>query len=187
VTSSFTTTSSFNNFTSSISSSISSINNFTSSINNFTSSINNFTSSFNDITGSFATTGSNIFVGDQEISGSITTNTSYVSLLDTRTALSGGRTSVIFQYEQTKYVGGSIDVHIKKEANRFSLYNLLLTSTTSSTAAAVTVIGSASYGDISSYINFSQDISSSYVRLIVRNSDDSVDYEVKTFPRLMGQ
>jgi hypothetical protein len=24
---------------------------------------------------------------------------------------------VIFQYEQTKYVGGSIDVHIKKEAN----------------------------------------------------------------------
>lgn len=184
-TGSFVTTSSFNSFTSSINNSISSINNFTSSINNATGSFVT-TSSFNGLTGSFASTGSNVFIGNQEISGSITTNTSYISLLDTRTAFSGSRDSVIFQYDQTKYVGGSIDVYMKKEANRFCLYSLLLTSTTSSTAAAVAVIGSASFGDIPGNITFSQDISSSYVRLIVTNSDAAVNYEAKTFPRLIG-
>jgi len=43
----------------------------TSSFNSFTSSINNFTSSINNITRSFATTGSNIFVGSQTITGSL--------------------------------------------------------------------------------------------------------------------
>jgi hypothetical protein len=43
----------------------------TSSFNSFTSSINNFTSSINNKTGSFATTGSNVFIGNQTITGSL--------------------------------------------------------------------------------------------------------------------
>jgi hypothetical protein len=71
-------TSSTNAFSASILSYTASQNNLngtyatTSSLNAYTSSINTYTSSLNNKTSSFATTGSNIFVGNQVISGSLT-------------------------------------------------------------------------------------------------------------------
>jgi hypothetical protein len=53
----------------------------TSSFNTFTSSVNTFSASVNGKTGSFATTGSNIFTGDQTITGSLAINDSATNFL----------------------------------------------------------------------------------------------------------
>jgi len=73
-----TSTSSLNSFSASVIATGSIINTFTSSVNTATSSLNSFTSSANgrlnsieEKSGSFATTGSNIFQGNQTITGSL--------------------------------------------------------------------------------------------------------------------
>ena len=66
-----TTTGSLNTYTSSVTTRLNSIETTTSSLNGFTSSTSPRLNSIEGKTGSFATTGSNIFVGNQTISGSI--------------------------------------------------------------------------------------------------------------------
>jgi uncharacterized protein YlxW (UPF0749 family) len=74
-----TYTSSLNSFSSSVNSTTQSLNNFTASviatgsiINTFTASVNTTTASLNSKTGSYAKTGSNTFVGNQIVSGTLT-------------------------------------------------------------------------------------------------------------------
>jgi len=175
ISSSFTTTSSFNNFTSSI-------NNKTGSFVT-TSSFNNFTSSINNATGSFASTGSNVFIGTQDVSGSIETNTAFVSRLDPQTAFSGSRTSVLFQYTQSMYLGGSLDIHVIKDDIRFGIVNVLVASTTGSTGMLVTT--GSKVGDAINALTFSGIVSGGYCQLRVVNSDTS-DYVVSVFPSLIA-
>jgi hypothetical protein len=66
-----TSTSSLNSFTSSATSRLTSIESSTSSLNTFTSSASGRLTSLEDKTGSYATTGSNIFQGNQTITGSL--------------------------------------------------------------------------------------------------------------------
>jgi len=66
-----TSTSSLNSFTSSATSRLSSIETSTGSLNTFTSSATTRLNSIEGVSGSYATTGSNLFKGNQTISGSI--------------------------------------------------------------------------------------------------------------------
>ena len=66
-----TSTSSLNSFTSSATSKLTSIESSTSSLNTFTSSASGRLTSLENKTGSYATTGSNIFQGNQTITGSL--------------------------------------------------------------------------------------------------------------------
>lgn len=68
----YVTTSSFNSFTSSTNTMFTSLNPVLSSLQTSTGSLNAFTSSLNSKTGTFATTGSNIFNGQQTIKSSVT-------------------------------------------------------------------------------------------------------------------
>lgn len=71
ITGSYATTGSLNSFTSSATTRLDSIETSTNSLNSFTSSANNRLNSVEGVTGSYATTGSNLFKGNQTISGSI--------------------------------------------------------------------------------------------------------------------
>ena len=71
ITGSYATTGSLNSFTSSATTRLDSIETSTSSLNSFTSSANSRLNSVEGVTGSYATTGSNLFKGNQTISGSI--------------------------------------------------------------------------------------------------------------------
>ena len=71
ITGSYATTGSLNSFTSSATTRLDSIETSTSSLNSFTSSANNRLNSVEGVTGSYATTGSNLFKGNQTISGSV--------------------------------------------------------------------------------------------------------------------
>jgi hypothetical protein len=66
-----------------------SFNSFSSSINTTTASLNTFSASVNGKTGSFATTGSNTFVGDQTITGSLNATSITGSILATNGLISG--------------------------------------------------------------------------------------------------
>jgi len=67
----FATTSSLNTFTSSVDTTMGHVMTTTHSLNTFTSSVDSRMISIESKTGSYATTGSNIFIGTQTISGSI--------------------------------------------------------------------------------------------------------------------
>ena len=72
-------TASFTAFTSSINAFSASILAQTSSLNSFSASVLSYTSSLNNKTASFATTGSNIFIGTQTITGSVLQSGSFTS------------------------------------------------------------------------------------------------------------
>ena len=67
----FATTSSLNTYTSSIGTTMGHVNTATHSLNTFTSSATTKLNSIEGVTGSYATTGSNLFKGNQTISGSL--------------------------------------------------------------------------------------------------------------------
>jgi len=69
---SLVTTSSLNTYTSSMETTMGHVHTATHSLNTFTSSTNTRLNSIEGVTGSYATTGSNIFVGNQSITGSLT-------------------------------------------------------------------------------------------------------------------
>jgi hypothetical protein len=101
-------TSSFNNYTSSINSYTQSINDktgsftTTSSFNSYTSSINTYTQSLNNKTGSFATTGSNRFIGNQTITGSLTISSSNALNISGSIFVSSGS----FPFQTSRYIVG---------------------------------------------------------------------------------
>ena len=134
-------------------------------------------------TGSVAINGSLYIQGVQQTSSSIETHTAFVSRLDPNIAFSGSRTSVIFQYSQSMYLGGSLDIHVIENNSTFGIVNVLIASTTGS-STVLTVTGSKIGSPINN-LSFSGDISSSYVRLKVVNSSAN-DYTVRIFPKLIA-
>ena len=92
-----TTTSSFNSVFERISSTTGSINTTTSSFDSVFLGISSFTGSLNSISGSYATTGSNTFIGNQNITGSLSISAGEFNV----TTGSGNMTSsLIFDHTQ---------------------------------------------------------------------------------------
>jgi cytoskeletal protein CcmA (bactofilin family) len=94
------TTSSFNSFSSSVNSFTASVIATGSIINTFTSSVNTFSASVNGKTGSYATTGSNVFIGSQTISGSLSIRPTLPSIGD---SLEGGKVAYILTSSDAGY------------------------------------------------------------------------------------
>ena len=113
----FTLTSSFNAYTSSINTYTSSLNSatgafatfttlnaYTASTNNFSASILSYTSSLNSKTSSFATTGSNTFVGNQIITGSLIVTGSTLSQNGSNVVLTNQTSSFTLNSQTSSFV-----------------------------------------------------------------------------------
>jgi len=179
ISSSFTTTSSFNSFTSSINNktgsfvTTSSFNSFTSSINNktgsftTTSSFNTYTSSvqsaIDSIAGKANLVGGNTFSGNQTISGSLEftgENPAIISNIKI-TGIQNGSPSTLYQFNGDKYIGAFGDMMITDEGDPTRLelvrFSIALKTDSSGVLDSYSVI--TSLGDPSD-ITFSTDISS---------------------------
>ena len=137
----FLETSSFNTFTSSVNSTTQSLNNFTASVIATGSNINSFTASVNGKTGSFATTGSNTFIGNQTISGSLNITPTHTGSVQPSIgdSLEGGKVAYILTSSDTGYdptlIKGII-VATTDQSTGIEWYNGAFT-TTSATGTAI--------------------------------------------------
>jgi len=179
ISSSFTTTSSFNNFTSSINNATGSFVT-TSSFNTYTSSVQ---SAINSIGGKANLVGGNTFSGDQTISGSLeftaanTAITSNIKITD----IQNGNPSTLYQFNGDRYRGAFGDMMITDENDPTRLelvrFSIALKINNSGVLDSYSVItSSADLTDIS----FSTDISSiSNVKIIASVAGGGYTYTAR--------